>query len=55
MIEEKDLNKDILKNKINEILSDKKLYAEYETNLAKMSIDNSSTYIYELLKELIKK
>lgn len=55
MIEEKDLNKDILKNKINEILNDKKLYAEYETNLAKMSIDNSSTYIYELLKELIKK
>ncbi len=55
MIEEKDLNKDILKNKINEILNDKKLYAEYETNLAKMSIDNSSTYIYELIKELIKK
>jgi UDP-N-acetylglucosamine--N-acetylmuramyl-(pentapeptide) pyrophosphoryl-undecaprenol N-acetylglucosamine transferase len=55
MIEEKDLNKDILKNKINEILNDKKLYAEYESNLAKMSIDNSSTYIYELLKELIKK
>lgn len=55
MIEEKDLNKDILKNKINEILNDKKLYKEYETNLAKMSIDNSSTYIYELLKELIKK
>ena len=55
MIEEKDLNKDILKNKINEILNDKKLYKEYETNLSKMSIDNSSTYIYELLKELIKK
>ena len=55
MIEEKDLNKDILKNKINEILNDKKLYKEYETNLAKISIDNSSTYINELLKELIKK
>ncbi len=55
MIEEKDLNKDILKDKINEILNNKKLYSEYETNLAKMSIDNSSTYIYELLRDLIKK
>ena len=55
MIEEKDLNKDILKEKINKILNDKKLYKSYQDNLKKISITDSSTRIYELIKELLKK
>lgn len=53
MILEKDLNKDILKNKINEILNNPKIYHEMQVNLKKMSINDSSTKIYDLIKKLI--
>ncbi len=55
MILENELNQEILKEKINKILSSPKIYKTYQDNLRKMSIDNSSTYIYELLQELIQK
>ena len=54
MIEEKDLTKDKLKEEINKLLTNEKLYKEISTNVKKMSIDNSSTLIYEKIKELIK-
>ena len=54
MIEEKDLTKDKLKEKINKLLTNEKLYKEISENAKKMSIDNSSTLIYEKIKELIK-
>lgn len=53
MIEEKDLNKDILKEKIAEILNDKDRVREMKNNLASISVDNSQTMIYEELKKLI--
>ena len=55
MIEEKDLNKDILKERINYILNNKMIYKSYQDNLKKISITDSSTRIYELIKELLKK
>lgn len=55
LIEEKDLNAKILKEKINMLLDDELLYKTYQSNLKKLSINNSSTYIYELIKELIRK
>ena len=54
MIEEKDLTKDKLKEEINKLLTNEKLYKEISENAKKMSIDNSSTLIYEKIKELIK-
>jgi UDP-N-acetylglucosamine--N-acetylmuramyl-(pentapeptide) pyrophosphoryl-undecaprenol N-acetylglucosamine transferase len=54
MIEEKDLNKDILKEKINEILNNKKYYNEIKNNLRELSITNSSTIIYNLIKNLLR-
>lgn len=55
MIEEHNLNKDILKEKINDILNNTQKYKEMKKNLSKMSINNSSTLIYNYLTELIKK
>ena len=54
VIEEKDLTKDKLKEEINKLLTNEKLYKEISENAKKMSIDNSSTLIYEKIKELIK-
>ena len=54
MIEEKDLNKDILKEKINYILNNKDVYEEMQYNLREMSINNSSTIIYNLIKNLLR-
>ena len=54
MIEEKDLTSDLLKTKVDNILNNDKLYKSMQDNLKFMSIDNSSTIIYELLKNLIK-
>ena len=51
---EKDLTKDKLKEEINKLLTNEKLYKEISENAKKMSIDNSSTLIYEKIKELIK-
>jgi UDP-N-acetylglucosamine--N-acetylmuramyl-(pentapeptide) pyrophosphoryl-undecaprenol N-acetylglucosamine transferase len=54
MIEEKDLNKDILKKKINNILSNDKKYKEYQKNAIKLSSPDSGDIIYEELKKLVK-
>lgn len=53
MIEEKDLTKDILKEKIKEILNDEEKIKDIKENLGKISVDNSQTIIYEELKKLI--
>lgn len=53
MIEEKDLTKELLKNKIKEILSDENKIKDIKENLSKISVDNSQTIIYEELKKLI--
>lgn len=54
LIEEKDLNKDILKEKINYLLTNQEIYNTYKTNLLNMSIPNSSTIIYNTIKDMIK-
>lgn len=54
MIEEKDLSTQVLKDKINYILNNPKVYSEMQNNLKKMSINDSSTKIYNLIKDLIK-
>ena len=51
MIEEKDLNKDVLKENINKLLKDELLYHSMKVNARKMSVDNSSTIIYETIKK----
>jgi len=55
LLEESEFTADKLKEKINKILGNKKLYEEMQTNLEKMSINNSSTIIYDILKDLVKK
>jgi len=50
MIEEKDLNKEILKENIDKLLKDDMLYHDMKINARKMSVDNSSTLIYEAIK-----
>ncbi|MFA6752977.1 MAG: undecaprenyldiphospho-muramoylpentapeptide beta-N-acetylglucosaminyltransferase [Bacilli bacterium] len=55
MIEEKDLTAYNLKAKINKILKNKDYYHEMQNNLKKISINNSSTIIYNELKNLIDK
>ncbi len=54
MIEEKDLTSDLLKNTINKILNDPLGYGEMKHNLREMSITNSSTMIYNLIKNLLR-
>lgn len=54
MIEEKDLTSDLLKEKINYILNNEKVYKEMQFNLNEMSILNSSTMIYNLIKNLLR-
>ena len=51
MIEEKDLNKDILKKNINKLFKDDMLYHDIKINARKMSVDNSSTIIYNAIKK----
>lgn len=55
MIEEKDLNALSLKEKINKILKNNNYYREMQNNLQKISINNSSTIIYNEIKDLINK
>ena len=55
MLEEKDLTSDKLKEVINKILDDERYYKEIQNNLKKLSINNSSTIIYNILKELTNK
>lgn len=54
LIEEKDLNSDLLKKNIKLLLNDNDLYNKYKNNLLKMSISNSSTIIYDIIKEMLK-
>lgn len=53
MIEEKDLNSEIIKNKINEILNDSNKINIMKENLKNLAIKNSSEKIYEKIKEII--
>lgn len=53
MIEEKDLNKDILNESINKCL-DNIFSKKLKDNMKKLSINNSSTLIYNTIKNLIK-
>lgn len=50
MIEERDLNKDILNNKINEIINDEKKIKEIKNNLAKLDVQDAAKIIYESIK-----
>lgn len=54
LIEEKDLNKDILKEKINYLLTNPETYNTFKKNLQNMSIPSSSTIIYNTIKDMIK-
>jgi len=54
MIEEKDLTSDILKKTINDILNNPMVYNEMQESLREMSITNSSTMIYNLIKNLLR-
>ena len=54
MIEEKDLTSDLLKEKIHYILDNPDVYNEMKKNLKEMSINNSSTMIYNLIKNLLR-
>ena len=53
MIEEKNLNKDILTEDIEKLLNDKLLIKNIKENLAKISLDNSSTIIYNEIKKML--
>ena len=53
MIEEKDLNKDILKEKIDLLLNNDLYYNDIKVNAKKMCVENSSTLIYEEIKKII--
>ena len=53
MIEEKDLNKDILRESINKCL-DIDFKMKLKSNMSKLGILDSSTKIYEVLKNIIK-
>ncbi len=55
MIEEKDLSTKLLKQKIDKILKNETYYKKLQNNLNKVAIKNSSTIIYNELKELIDK
>ena len=54
MIQEKDLTGEVLRNKINEILNDEELIKEVKVQLEKISIDNSSSLIYDEICKLLK-
>ena len=54
MILEKDFSGELLKEKISTLFKDKLLYNQISKNVKSMSVDNSSTLIYNLLKDLIK-
>ena len=54
LIEEKNLNANIIKVSINELVNNDKLYKEMKDNLEKLSLNNSSTIIYKQIKELVK-
>ena len=53
LIEEKDITKELLKEKINNILSDKKIYEEYKENAIKISNPLSGDIIYDEIKKIL--
>lgn len=54
MIEEDALNSKVLKREINKILTDTEMQINMKLNLGKMSKNNSSEIIYNVIKDLIK-
>ena len=54
LIEEKNLNSNIIKVMINELVYNDELYKEFKNNLEKLNTKASSTIIYEEIKEIIK-
>lgn len=55
MIEEDALTPHILKSQINKLLNDKEMQVNMKLNLGKMQKNDSSTIIYNLIKEMAKK
>lgn len=53
MIEETSLTPGILKREINKILNDKEMQINMMLNLSKIAKNDSSTFIYETIKEMI--
>ncbi|MDO4963139.1 MAG: undecaprenyldiphospho-muramoylpentapeptide beta-N-acetylglucosaminyltransferase [bacterium] len=53
LIEEKDLDKNILVDTIDNLINDEKKLNEIKNNLNKLKVDNSATVIYENIKKLI--
>ena len=53
ILEEKDLNEESLINLIDKTIDDKEVLLEMKQNLKKLGIKDSSTRIYNILKELI--
>jgi len=53
MIQEKDLTADTLKKQINEIFSDEEKINKVKENLKRISIDDSSSIIYNEIKKII--
>ena len=54
LIEEKDLNDNIIKVMLNELVYNDKLYNEFKNNLETLNTKESSSIIYDEIKELIK-
>ena len=54
LIEEKDLNSNIIKVMVNELVYNDKLYSEFKNNLEKLNIKESSSIIYDEIKEILK-
>ncbi len=55
MSEEDALSSNVLKSQINRILSDKEMQINMALNLSKMAKNDSSTFIYETIKDMINK
>lgn len=53
LIEEKDLNGDTLLNSIDNLISDKERTNKIKNNLSMMSINDSASKIYKLIKEIV--
>ena len=53
ILEEKDLNKENLIKMIDDTLNDKEKYENIKKNLHELAIFDSSTRIYNILKDLI--
>ena len=54
LIEEKNLNSNIIKVMINELVYNDELYKEFKNNLEKLNTKASSSIIYEEIKEITK-